>query len=206
MCGVVDSKLASDARTLLGLGVGDRHVLEQILRAATNNELVSNHERDYVASLLKTHPAPDAAQQNSYVVEKPSAARPASRTMIIIAAVVVAVAATAAVIYYMSSDMMSGTEEPSDYMVMQDASIYGPGDFVAISGRVDAQVRSVEVSILDPGMSVVWSDDAVVSTDGSFSALVLAGTGDWPDGMYTLRATHDDEVYDSVFEYSSRTS
>ncbi|MDX1441878.1 MAG: hypothetical protein R3237_05415 [Nitrosopumilaceae archaeon] len=47
--------ILDDVKTLLDKEVGDKRILEQILRAAQNDEVISNFERNYVRKLAEKH-------------------------------------------------------------------------------------------------------------------------------------------------------
>ena len=47
--------ILDDAQALLDKEFGDKRILEQILRAAQNNEVISNFERNYVRKLAEKH-------------------------------------------------------------------------------------------------------------------------------------------------------
>ena len=47
--------ILDDVQALLDKELGDKRILEQILRAAQNNEVISNFERNYVRKLAEKH-------------------------------------------------------------------------------------------------------------------------------------------------------
>ena len=204
----MEKKLVESTRILLNYNMGDRKVLEQILRAATRGELISNHERDYVDSLISeykgSHPDKKAATENnagasSYVVEKPPASpKFGGRSLLF---VVVGAAAAIAIIAVLALTTAT-TVSPPQYLVTQDSSSYKSGDFISISGLVDPDVTTVHISILDSGGAIAWTEQTQVRSNGSFSALVLAGYGDWKEGEYTLEADTGSDVYVSGFSYT----
>ena len=212
-------KLEEDVRALLDSGVGDKRVLEQILRAVVNGELLSNQERNYVRSLTEEHlnkePAveavPDAA---AYVVESKSKPKPESagprnnRTLIIaVAAAAVALAVTAA-----ASTMFMGDSEPAvivvddpvpDSAVTQDSEAYRTGDFIVIEGFSDYPPGDmVRLHILDSAGRQIWSEEVTVKADGSYSTLVLAGGDGWTPGIHTIEAVHGDDEYRSEYSFT----
>lgn len=213
----MDGKFEEDIRTLLDSGVGDKRILEQILRAVLNGELLSNQERNYVRSLTEEHlnkePAvetvPDAA---TYVVEskpkpKPESAGPRNnRTLIIaVAAAAVALAITAA-----ASTMFVGDSGPAvvvepipDSFVTQDSDAYETGDFIVIEGSSDYPPGdTVRLHILDSAGRQIWSEEVTVKTDGSYSTLVLAGGEGWTSGMHTIEAVHGADEYRSEYSFT----
>jgi len=64
--------ILDDVKKLLDVEVGDKSVLEQIKRAAENNEVISNYERNYVAKLIDEHfkaPEPELESKQEPSVE-----------------------------------------------------------------------------------------------------------------------------------------
>ncbi len=64
--------ILDDVKKLLDAEVGDKSVLEQIKRAAENNEVISNYERNYVAKLIDEHfkaPEPELEPEQEPSVE-----------------------------------------------------------------------------------------------------------------------------------------
>jgi hypothetical protein len=47
--------ILDDVQALLDKEFGDKRILDQILRAAQNNEVISNFERNYVRKLAEKH-------------------------------------------------------------------------------------------------------------------------------------------------------
>ena len=50
--------IMDDVKKLLDAEVGEKRILQQIKRAAENNEVISNYERNYVAKLVEQHLKP----------------------------------------------------------------------------------------------------------------------------------------------------
>ena len=215
----MSDKFEEDVRALLDSGVGDRRILEQILRAAINGELLSNQERNYVRSLAEEHlnkkPAVETVHDAAtYVVEsepkpkpKPESAGPRNnRTLIIaVAAAAVALAITAA-----ASTMFVGDSEPAivvdpvpDSFVTQDSDAYGTGDFIVIEGSSDYPPGdTVRLHILDSAGRQIWSEEVTVKPDGSYSTLVLAGGDGWTPGTHTIEAIHGADEYRSEYSFT----
>ncbi|MCH8975045.1 MAG: hypothetical protein IH791_00505, partial [Thaumarchaeota archaeon] len=64
--------ILDDVKKLLDAEAGDKSVLEQIKRAAENNEVISNYERNYVAKLIDEHfkaPEPELESEQEPSVE-----------------------------------------------------------------------------------------------------------------------------------------
>ncbi len=50
--------IIDDVKKLLDAEIGEKRILQQIKRAAENNEVISNYERNYVAKLVEQHLKP----------------------------------------------------------------------------------------------------------------------------------------------------
>lgn len=210
----VDSDLAEAAEMLLGLDVGDRHILEQIHRAATNGEMISNHERAYVDSLLEKHASAPAGKAQTAaprsVPETPTGAetpdptpsRSSSKTLAMAGGA--AVAAVAVAVVLLVSLGSPGEVEPVPVLTVGvDSAGYAAGDFVLIEGLSEgAGDGAVDVSITGPS-GQVWHENVLPNTDGSFSTIALAGSEGWSAGSYTVRAVHGDLVHESAFSFDS---
>ncbi|MCE2507717.1 MAG: hypothetical protein J4G04_00190 [Nitrosopumilaceae archaeon] len=203
-----DENLAKDTQTLLGLGVGDKRILEQIHRAAVNGELISNHERAYVDSLLEKHagsvPAEDApAPRKVRVRPSPApAAAPAkssSKTIVIAAGAAVAAVAVAAALLTLPGDPGGTAVDVKPVLTVEvDSEEYGAGDFILVEGLSDG--GAVDVHIVGPA-GQVWRESVLPDADGSFHTIALAGSGGWNAGTYTVRAVHGDQTYESAFDF-----
>lgn len=209
----VDSDLAEAAEMLLGLDVGDRRILEQIHRAAINGELISNHERAYVDSLLEKHVssapagkapaiAPRKAPKTPSRAETPDATPSRSSSKTLAMAGGAAVAAVAVVAVLLVSFGSPGEVEPVPVLTVGvDSAGYAAGDFVLIEGLSEGD-GVVDVSIMGPS-GQVWHENVLPNTDGSFSTIALAGSEGWSAGSYTVRAVHGDMVHESAFSFDS---
>ena len=68
----MSDSILDDVKKLLDAEAGDKSVLEQIKRAAENNEVISNYERNYVAKLIDEHfkiPEPELESEQEPSVE-----------------------------------------------------------------------------------------------------------------------------------------
>lgn len=205
----VEKKLIEDAEKLLSLRVGDEHILKQILRAATNDEIISNRERSYVASLTEKHIltgdtpiVKSAPQKASHVLKHEASPSKSSNKTILIGIIVgVAVAAVAISFIAMPDAPTTVITEPA-FMITLNAPSYTAGDFIDIRGTTDLEPGSiVQMTIHDSDMNQVWSWETITDSDGSFSALALAGYDGWQSGAYTVMLIHDDLTYRQGFEY-----
>ena len=208
-----DESLAKDAQTLLGLGVGDKRILEQIHRAAVNGELISNHERAYVDSLLEKHagpgpagdaPAPRKARERPPPAPTAAPARSSSKTIAIAAGAAVAAIAVAVALLALPGGPGGAavdTEPEPVLTVGVDLDEYGAGDFILVEGLSDGSGGgAVDVHIVGPS-GQVWRESILPDADGSFHTIALAGSGGWSSGTYTVRAVHGDQAYESAFDF-----
>lgn len=205
-----DESLAKDTQTLLGLGVGDKRILEQIHRAAVNGELISNHERAYVDSLLEKHagagragdaPAPRKVRERPAPAAAP--ARSSSKTIAISAgAAVAAIAVAVALLTFPGSPGGTTVVEPEPVLTVGvDLEEYGAGDFILVEGLSDGSGGgAIDVHIAGPS-GQVWRESILPDADGSFHTIALAGSGGWSAGTYTVTAIHGDRTYESAFEF-----
>lgn len=204
-----DESLVKNVRALLNMDVGDRHVLEQVLRAARNGELVSNHERDYVESLLAKHAdsAPKTLPRTQEKATSPSETGSSSRTIVVAGGGVAAVAVVIAVVFLMSSapntpDVMDPVVKPA-LTVAADSDKYGVGDFIFVEGLSNISAGDmVEVTISGPA-GQVWNESIRLKDDGSFFTMTLAGHGGWATGTYALSAAHGEEISMSTFDFAA---
>lgn len=204
-----DESLAKDAQTLLGLGVGDKRILEQIHRAAVNGELISNHERAYVDSLLEKHaagpaedaPAPGKARERPPPAPTAAPARSSSKTIAIAAGAAVAAIAVAVALLSLPGGPGGAAVDTDPEPVLTvgvDLDEYGAGDFILVEGLSGG--GAVDVHIVGPS-GQVWRESILPDADGSFHTIALAGSGGWSAGTYTVRAVHGDQTYESAFDF-----
>ncbi len=68
--------IIDDVEALLENGYGDKQILEQIERAAKNNEVISNFERNYVKKLTQKHFGQPPVETETPQIPKPTPAPP----------------------------------------------------------------------------------------------------------------------------------
>ena len=203
-----NDELAKNTEMLLGLGVGNRRILEQIHRAAVNRELISNHEWTYIDSLLETHAvsirkAPTATPQR--VQETPpktgGQAKRSSRTIAIAGGAAVAAVVVAAALLMPSGSPNETVSDPVPVlMVGVDSAGYDAGDFILVEGLSDVADGAVDIHIMGPS-GQVWYERVLPNEDGSFSTIALAGLEEWSAGAYTVRAVHGNSTHESTFSF-----
>ena len=205
--GIVDKDLEEQTRSLLGRGLGDQRVLEQIHRAAVNGELVSNAERSYVSTLIAKHAIPKDSEQSQPEPEpaetKPASVRQQQKSSGGNIKFAVIAAAVAAGIAVAALALSGGAPEDPGYGIQLDSDVYGTGGFIEIQGTTDPDAGSaIRLQILDASGRVVWSEmDVEVDGNGVYHTLVLAGGTGWEPGGHTLEAVHGSLVYVAEFEF-----
>lgn len=200
--------LADTLDALLLKGVGDRRLLEQIRRAAGRREAISLNEREYVEQLRREHldpspvrtraapAAPAEPRRAELAAEAPRARRrrPGKKLAVVAA---VAAAALAAGAYA----ALGGAVLSAPLSVGLDGSSYARGDIIAIAGDSDGEGPTVNVYVSDSSGRVIWSEEAQLMPDGSFSTLVISGGPGWGGpGEYEVVAAHGELVGSASFE------
>lgn len=203
----MEDDIGANVRMLLGLGLGDKRILEQVYRASVNGEIISNHERQYVASLMEKHavtvPKTDApTTQSSAVKQVDAAPQPKkSRTLLMVAVLgVAAVAVIASAVLMMPGSPVS---LPSGYVEI-DQDTYQTGDFMLVTGMSDYDMGgAARVNILDGNSNNVWSEDVTLRPDGSYSTIILVGQDGWIAGEHTIQVEHGVAEYVADFTYDN---
>lgn len=211
------SDMISDINLLLSHGLGDRRVLEQILRAVQHNEAVSVYEKNYVAKLVAElgseprspgiPPADSAGDRGTSGTAGvagtvgPAHGDKTQKSNII---KIAAGGGAALVVLLVVGLSLSGTA-PDDPGVSDDIAIpasgialrvdddsYRAGEIISIYGRTHPSLTgSIVLSIEDADENLVWREDVPLKSDGTFSTLVIAGSPGWDKGdTHTLTARH----------------
>lgn len=198
--------LADTVRALLLKEAGNRRLLEQILRAAERHEAISRNEREYIEQLRREHldPHPDRKKPEPAPIvrqvreaEPPQRRRRPRKKLVVIAAVAALVAGAGA---YAA---LGGAAQPSPLSVGLDASSYSRGDIMVISGASESGAgQAVSVYVSDASGRVLWSDEADLMPDGSYSTLAISGGPDWGGpGTYEAVVAHGGLVQGAEFEF-----
>ena len=165
--------ILDDVNALMLKGLGDKRILEQIKRAAENNEVISIYERNYVAKLreqyLEEKPEPEPVPEPEVekeipkpiteVVDIPPPPEPEKKknpqqTKIIAGIGGAALAAILIIGVAMSGFDMSGssidnneddkpTKSASGISLSTDVTSYSAGDIISISGNSDASLGNL---------------------------------------------------------------
>ena len=200
----VANTLADTVSELLLKGIGDRGMLEQVLRAAERHEPISLNEREYVEHLRSAYldpvpkrrakPAPPQPPAGQALAPPAPPRRRFGRKTLVLAGVVAALAAAGAY------SALAGVNI-SPLSVGLDAESYRTGDIVAISGESAAAGQAVDVYLSDETGAVVWSEKVELLPDGSFSTLAISGGPGWAAGTYLVTVAHGGLVESAEFRF-----
>ena len=221
--------ILDNVKELLNKELGDKKILEQIKRAAENNEAISNYERNYVRKLIddlrkppepeieipQEKPAeitpqpqvtiPSQLQTPTIVTHKP---RDKTNLKVIIGGAAIAVAIIAAVVLGMSEiDIGSGGSitTPSSGLLDLDQSSYNEGDIISISGKSKTSLgNTISLSIENANGELIWAEDIRIKDSGEYSTLAIAGGPGWEkSGTYTLKMEHGTEDEQITFSFKN---
>lgn len=221
--------ILDNVKELLDKEIGDKKILEQIKRAAENNEAISNYERNYVRKLIddlrkppepeieipQEKPAeitpqpqvtiPSQLQTPTIVTHKP---RDKTNLKVIIGGAAIAVAIIAAVVLGMSDiDIGSGGSitTPSSGLLDLDQSSYNEGDIISISGKSKTSLgNTISLSIENANGELIWAEDIRIKDSGEYSTLAIAGGPGWEkSGTYTLKMEHGTEDEQITFSFKN---
>ena len=221
----MSDSILDDVKKLLDAEAGDKSVLEQITRAAENNELISNYERNDVAKLIDEHfkiPEPEleseqepsvettqeeittTKEQMAKIIEDISTptlieSKPQilKNTKIMVGGGVIAVAIIVAVAIGLSGiqDLGPVVSPITGLTLSSDQLSYDRGDIISISGK----------SKISLGNSISLSIENVALKDNdTFSTLAIAGGPGWEkNGTYKLKAEHGSEKKEISFSFKN---
>jgi len=225
--------ILDDVKKLLDAEVGDKSVLEQIKRAAENNEVISNYERNYVAKLIDEHfkapeleseqePSVETTQeeitttkeQMTKIVEDISTptlieSKPQilKNTKIMVGGGVIAVAIIVAVAMGLSGIQDLGpVASPITGLTLNfDQLSYNRGDIISISGKSKTSLdNSISLSIENEEAELIWAENVALKDSGAFSTLAIAGGPGWEkSGTYKLMAEHGSEKKEISFNFKN---
>ena len=203
--------ILDDVQALLAKEFGDKRILEQIQRAAQNDEVISNFERNYVRKLAEKHLgkkppvekkpleepkqiSPEVEVPQPSLVEKPQTvqtwAEPAKITKLNSknTKIMLGVGLASLAIIIIAAASLGG-EEPNQtpstsesFLVQTDLSSYNKGDIISISGNSNPSLgNQVNLVIKNPDDELVWSEQINVKSDGQFATLTFAGGFGWEE-------------------------
>ena len=203
--------ILDDVQALLAKEFGDKRILEQIQRAAQNDEVISNFERNYVRKLAEKHLGkkppvekkpleepkqiiPEVEVPQPSLVEKPQTvqtwAEPAKITKLNSknTKIMLGVGLASLAIIIIAAASLGG-EEPNQtpstsesFSVQTDLSSYNKGDIISISGNSNPSLgNQVNLVIKNPDDELVWSEQINAKSDGQFSTMTFAGGFGWEE-------------------------
>lgn len=222
--------LIDDVRELLEKGKGDERILNQILRACENDEVISNYERSYVKKLVDKHLSrktnigsaepvapkveiiPPAPATEVAALASPTS-HSSSKNIKIVgigAALIIAVAVSVAILG--SSDNPADVpvnpidtpivDEPEALLIQTDLLSYQKGDLVSISGS-SVVPGSVNLYITNSDDQLVWSERVTIKGNGGYSTLTIAGGSGWENpGTFTIGAENNSESVSMTFSFT----
>jgi hypothetical protein len=223
-------EILDNVKELLNKEIGDKKVLEQIKRAAENNEAISNYERNYVRKLiddLRKPPEPEieitleqpteisqpqeqvatVAPQlltSTIITHKP---RDKTNIKVLIGGAAIAVAIIAAVVLGTNGIDVgpSGSTIMSSGLLDLDQSSYDGGDIISISGKSKTSLgNTISLSIENARGELIWAEDIKIKDSGEYSTLAIAGGPGWENsGTYTLKMEHGNEEEQITFSFKN---
>ncbi len=226
----MSDKILEDVKELLDTEVGSKKVLQQIKRAAENNEAISNYERNYVAKLIQEIHKPIEPEietpsettisastqkeqittimpefQNPLIIEhKP---RDKTNTKVMIGGGAIAIAIIIAVIVGTNGIDVGTSTTPikSSGLLELDQKSYNKKDIISISGKSKTSLgNTINLSIENVGGELIWAEDIKIKSSGEYSTLVIAGGPGWEkSGTYTLKMEHGSEEEQITFNFNN---
>jgi len=222
--------ILDEVQALLDKEFGDKRILEQIQRAAQNNEVISNFERNYVRKLAEKHlglkppvesKPPEVPKQTipDNVIESPSFAKPQAEQiwsqppktaksssknttiMLGIGIAVLAIIIIAAVSLSGISDITPNQTE--SFSIQTDSTSYQRGDIISLNGKSNLSLGNpVSLSITNSDNDLVWSEQVNVKNNGQFTTLTFAGGSGWEEpGTYTVKAVGGSGIVTNTFSF-----
>ena len=224
-------QIIDDVKALLDKDYGEKRILEQILRAAENNEVISNYERNYVRKLAEKYldqkPQIQEKEKTPDVLlpeQQPSVSKIETITTyqepitknrsknkiilgiggLILALVIIGGVALSGVSDLPSSNDNTVTTSTNSILTLQtDLSSYKKADLISISGKSDPSLgEEVSLSIENQSGTLVWFENLKLKSDGRFATLAIAGGDGWESGTFTLKAIHGDESQSLTFIFT----
>ncbi|KAG2472446.1 MAG: hypothetical protein NPMRTH4_2010013 [Nitrosopumilales archaeon] len=223
--------ILDNVKKLLDAEVGDIKILEQIKRAAENNEVISNYERNYVAKLSEQHLKPPEPEpelepeietpvesiQEEISVEKEQMEKieQVTPTQTIVELkptyfrnkkfMMIGGGAALAIIILVAIGA-SGIENFGTGLNLEiDKSSYNSGDIISLSGNSKTTLGStISLFIENSDGEQIWSEDLKIKDNGTFSTLLIAGGTGWEgSGTYSIKAEHGSEQLEITFSFNN---
>jgi hypothetical protein len=221
--------ILDDVQALLAKEFGDKQILEQIQRAAQNDEVISNFERNYVRKLAEKHLGKKPLVEKK-PLEKPKQIIPdvvtpshtepptlqiltkppkittsySKNTKIMLGVGLVSLAIIIIAAASLGGEEPNQTPSTSEsFLVQTDLSSYNKGDIISISGNSNPSLgNQVNLVIKNPDDELVWSEQINVKSDGQFATLTFAGGFGWEEsGTFTIIAEGNSEKITNTFSF-----
>jgi len=222
--------ILDNVKKLLDAEVGDIKILEQIKRAAENNEVISNYERNYVTKLAEQHlkppepelelepeietPVESIPEEISVEKEQMEKIEQVTPTQTIVELkstyfrnkkfMMIGGGAALAIIILVAI-ATSGIENFGTGLNLDtDKSSYNQGDIISLSGNSNTTFgNTISLSIENSDGEQIWSEDLRIKDNGTFSTLLIAGGTGWEDsGTYSIKAEHGSEESEITFSFN----
>ena len=223
--------ILDNVKKLLDAEVGDTKILEQIKRAAENNEVISNYERNYVAKLSEQHlkppepelelepeietPVESIKEEISVEKEQMEKIEQVTPTQTIVELkptyfrnkkfMMIGGGAALAIIILVAIGA-SGIENFGTGLNLEiDKSSYNSGDIISLSGNSKTTLGStISLFIENSDGEQIWSEDLKIKDNGTFSTLLIAGGTGWEgSGTYSIKAEHGSEQLEITFSFNN---
>lgn len=101
----------------------------------------------------------------------------------------------------------SNVQQPSiqQMVINLDESLYNNADIISISGNIKSSDNvSVKLSIENINGEQIWREYVTTKNDGNFSTLLIAAGYGWNDnGIYILKAQHDNKEKKIEFNFKT---
>lgn len=224
----MSDEILVDVKELLDAEVGSKKVLQQIKRAAENNEAISNYERNYVAKLIQelhkplepeieTPPeTPTTSSQQEQITITPELQTPLiiehkprdkTNTKVMIGGGAIAIAIIVAVIVG-TTGIGVGTNIPTitnSGLLELDQKSYNEQDIISISGKSKTSLgNTISLLIENVDGELIWAEEIKIKSSGEYSTLAIAGGPGWEkSGSYTLKMEHGSEEEQITFSFKS---
>lgn len=224
----MSDEILADVKELLDAEIGSKKVLQQIKRAAENNEAISNYERNYVAKLIQELHKPVAPEietppettttspQQEQITIAPELQTPSiiehkprdkTNTKVMIGGGAIAIAIIVAVIVGTNGIDIGTSITPikSSGLLELDQKSYSKKDIISISGKSKTSLgNTISLSIENVDGELIWAEEIKIKSSGEYSTLAIAGGPGWEkSGTYTLKIEHGSEEEQITFSFKN---
>lgn len=207
---------------LLRKDKGVKKILEQIKRAAEQDEVISQYERNYIYELEEQYLQPElesskeklgsdskkittgGSKQNQLLLKSMTKSQK-TKMYLLVGGIALAI------ILIVGVSQISITENPitkipaSVLTIETDLSSYNSGAIISVSGISKADIgNTLVLSIENAQGDIIWYENLKTDVDGAFSTLIIAGGEGWDtSGEYNLKAEHDNFIKQVSFNFKN---